>query len=477
MHVYKIDRSHLLDAAPLALPGGPSHDVAATIRSFDERDLPDGFPFVLDDDGRVGACASLNRYLREAWEQRAYTLTTLAGTHVYYLARFLQFLRHRRASDLPAADLLDARRSDLTAYRDERAKLVSATSLRNEINVLGVFYEYAHAQGWIDADPIPRWGASRRNTLVPRVRAPRFEKFLSPDQTTHFLSAGLRGDTRPDLPRPAQPERDYAYGLLLVTTGLRRHEGALLLDIEIPRLGAMPTTAVHSFQLIGKGRRERTIHVVDDTVAALDLYRETDRARTVRTAQPHLRRRLRDGDLLVVDSLDTSKHTPILRIGRTRRPAHLLEPVERARAVTINDDGTIEPLALFLGRGGLRPAPTYWNELFRDARDRVDRIDGPHRPPGHITVGPHTLRHTFAVQLLAALMKASRHRGDDPYYLLTSPLLTVQTILGHASFETTQRYLYAAETWQQELPASLLHIAERLRTHPAHDASDDAGHP
>ena len=79
------------------------------------------------------------------------------------------------------------------------------------------------------------------------------------------------------------------------------------------------------------------------------------------------------------------------------------------------DDGTIEPLALFLAQGGLPPTIKYWDELFSDARDRVH--DGGHadRPPAHVVVGPHTMRHTFAVRMLAGLMHQGRDTTGDAY--------------------------------------------------------------
>lgn len=57
--------------------------------------------------------------------------------------------------------------------------------------------------------------------------------------------------------------------------------------------------------------------------------------------------------------------------------------------------------------------------------------------------------------MLSALMREGRDRSGDPYHLLANPVLTVMQLLGHASVETTQHYLFAAERYSVELPAAL----------------------
>ena len=66
-----------LGTEPLPLPDGRSFDPARARAVFDEQDLPDGFPFVVDDDGGLAGCRFRNQYLVEAYDQRAFALQNL----------------------------------------------------------------------------------------------------------------------------------------------------------------------------------------------------------------------------------------------------------------------------------------------------------------------------------------------------------------------------------------------------------------
>lgn len=472
MRVFVIDRARLT-GDPLVFPTGEFHDPAVTRKTFDDRGLPDGFPFVLDDDGRAVHCWSVNKYLLDAWDQRGLTIQSMRNL-AYGFTRALTVIRRFRATaaasgagqDLatwlevngePAVDLIHVTRQELVAYRDQRALEVEASTLANEMRRLASFYKYARRKQWIEVDPTPRFGANERNTLIPRTRMVRVEKFLSLRQTRSFLEVGLRGDHQVD--RPSFPERDYCYGLTLATTGTRRSEAAFLLDLEVPGLPALPDSGVDSLVIKGKKDVERRIYFTRELVSALRLYRDVERAGIVAASQPRLRRLLRSGDLLVVEDLDTYRRAPAVVIDGKKVPTIRLSADDRSRAVLVLPDGTIEPLGLFLSRSGLPPVSPYWNQLFQEARDRIDASDDANKPPSHVTVGPHTLRHTFAVTMLAALMREGRDRASDPYFLIVNPLLTVQQLLGHASVETTQKYLYAAETWHAEVPQSLRGLA------------------
>jgi integrase len=471
VRIVEVDRRKLL-RAEVCVSGAESVTAEWVTSVLDRHRIPDGFPLVIDDDGTLLGCHRLNQYLLDALDQNGFDLGSMRRFHVYNLARLLRFVRRHRAGQAARdagvdvedwlrehgearLDLTDATRADLNAYKASRKLVVQEGSWKTEAGCLSGFYTYATQMEWIDRDPVSRWG--KRNTFAGRATTNRIVKFLTEDQLRLFLNCGLRGDAPADpATLPAYPERDYSFGLFLVATGLRREEGALLLDAEIPQPEGMPSDGVWPFTRYGKGGSPRMVYATLELARAIDLYRSTERVAIIDAAQPRLRRLRRAGELFMVDRL-TTDHGGRLHLvaGGHRMLAERLDDERRARAAHVRADGAIEPLALFLGRGGLPLSIKYWNAIFTDAHTRVSALHHDARPPAHLTVSPHVLRHSFAVRMLSALMREGRDRSGDPYHLLANPVLTVMQLLGHASVETTQLYLFAAERYSVELPAAL----------------------
>lgn len=464
------------DAHPhevLRAPGGvASLPWSTVVQTLDRHDIPDGLPFIVDDDGSLTGCDRLNTYLLTAWRQRAYDLDSLRTFHAYHLARLLRFVRARRGGEL--VDLTDTTTEDLTAYRDARQQEVQDTTLATEFGCFSSFFYFATQVGWMGKDPIPRWGRNNRNTLISRSRRERQARFLNAAQTKHFLEVGLRGDGCDPTGAPSYPERDYVYGLLLATTGLRREECAFLLDAEVSVPNTMGVESLHVFDRLGKKQVVRSIYVTPQVAHAADLYRRTERHRIVQAAQRSLRTKVRDGSLLVIDDLIERRGKLYVAIGFQRIPLVRFTNSQRTHAVRILDDGTIDPLALFVSRSGRPPGLERWNQLFADARERVRHAGHRDQPPRHVHVTPHTMRHSYAVRMLAALLKEGRQRAGDPYLLLANPVLTVKELLGHASVQTTMHYLHAAETWTENVPAALAATAADIVGHTESDPGPDA---
>jgi len=79
--------------------GAASLPWSSVVESLDRHDIPDGLPFIVDDDGSLTGCDRLNTYLLTAWRQRAYDLDSLRSFHAYHLARLLRFVRARHRGE------------------------------------------------------------------------------------------------------------------------------------------------------------------------------------------------------------------------------------------------------------------------------------------------------------------------------------------------------------------------------------------
>ncbi|SIQ56004.1 hypothetical protein SAMN05421833_102456 [Microbispora rosea] len=92
MRVVVVDRRKLM-RGDLAVPGATTVNSAWTGQVLDRHSVPDGFPFVFDDDGTMTGCRMLNQYLLDALEQNAFDLGGMRNFYVYHLARLLRFIR------------------------------------------------------------------------------------------------------------------------------------------------------------------------------------------------------------------------------------------------------------------------------------------------------------------------------------------------------------------------------------------------
>jgi integrase len=479
--VVRVDRPALLAFGDAELvPGGPTGQLL--IEQFDLEGLPDGHPFVVAEGGSTVGTEHLNRYLLAAQRSNAYNPRSLSTFHATKLTAVLRWLWGRRGA---AVELTSTTAKDLSAYKAERLAVVASSSWDTELGCLTSFFRWARDANLMEEDPVPRWGTRQRSTLHERIEDRRTPKFLQEHELRFFLHVGLRGDVvygnRPlsfdheAVAPPAFPLRDFAIGFMEVTTGMRREETARLLDVEIPsrltgRLEHAPFAGhdLHRFIRYGKLGKPRWVYVTGSVVDILDAYRMGERQRIIKAAQPRLRDSL--SELLVVNAVRVRSGKTQIHIAEGWRDADRLPDQERMRSVTLTDDGVIEPLGLFLTRRGLPPVLNYLNELYANANRRVAACGHHDRPA--IRVSNHTMRHTFAVRTLAALIQESRRTEGDPYALVTNPVFTVQELLGHSDPETTARYLYAAERYES-VPAVLQANAARIAADI--DDGDDAG--
>jgi integrase len=71
----------------------------------------------------------------------------------------------------------------------------------------------------------------------------------------------------------------------------------------------------------------------------------------------------------------------------------------------------------------------------------------------------HSLRHTYAIFMLATLTRRLRHEGDGH----VNALKTLQLLLGHASLHTTSTYLNAVRLEPQLLSGSIDDVYRTLQ--------------
>ena len=233
---------------------------------------------------------------------------------------------------------------------------------------------------------------------------------------------------------------------LALTTGMRLTEWSTLLDAEIPPSDGGASVVLEA---CAKNARRRRVYIPSSTIKTVELYRYTERKSLVRKAQNALRRKL--PTLAVVTNIDpgagklTYRHQGLER----REELAAIPPDVRRLLVSVDGSGSIEPLSLFVGKGGQPPSQRRWHQYFEEANDRLTAFANatPTMPPA---VTPHDLRHTFAVVMLrslqrrAAQFEQSRHRtgfGTISEHIIHNPLLTLQRLLGHASPSTTMVYL------------------------------------
>ncbi|MFD4862892.1 site-specific integrase [Streptomyces atratus] len=366
----------------------------------------------------------------------------------------------------PPTDLVSATEDDLLAYRDDRTQHqdvpISAATWQRRRAAINNFYDWAVYDGLLGRRPYHR-RRNGRDVLAWGSTTELDVRHLSFGQWRFLKQVGLRGllpDDRMDRSfRGSAPLRNSSAGELAVTTGMRLREFTSLLDIEVgpPRRDATPAEV--KLQAIAKYGLPRTVAIQDATLRELDLYRRTERAQVVRKAAGNLHRRREDW--FVVDDIDLRQMRLAGTLRGRRRSFRIAQmPAPLRRIAMVEGDHGLEPMALFVGRGGQMPSKQRWEQVFEDAHTRTLRISEEHGlgpvMPGQFRI--HDTRHTFAIFMLQQLTKmvlaeeveriaSGGHGAYLADHISRNPLLIVQRLLGHRQPGSTMRYLrYIRET-------------------------------
>jgi len=420
-------------------------------------------PAILKDDDIYDL--HLDRFLRDLPANGLLSKHSLRS-YGYDIVIWVRFLEQARGKSVWQAD-----RSDVIAFHNTRrngkaANRIAGTSWNRAVAALDKLYRWGVEEGLISQSPFSyrqvwkrTYGGGQRVAIAMNASYERAVKrsdmrFLRLDDFHRFRDIGLMGlqpDGRQRIgARDRNGIRNALFAELLIATGLRLEEGCSLLITEIKEAveAAKPDDRQLPFRLpagLTKGNKGRTIRMPARLLARFKAYVSVERAvavakfRNRKTSttmkDPILCRTARPGRLMLQSSQSSWVNIPIDR----------LTPDERRRLILCDADGLPqEPAALWLSEVGVSVSPNCWEVIFDRASQRCNAAGI------SLDVSPHQLRHSFAVHMLALLIREcfgrdSRRDHDPnsiPYRrLLGDPLQQVQRLLGHSSLETTYIYL------------------------------------
>lgn len=431
--------------------------------------LMDGMPFFLDRDGSY--FHDVNRFFRACPTMGVRSRHSLRA-YAHDIFVWMRFLEERRGGK----QLWRADYNDVIAFHHARRLSdapfqISVPSWNRAIAALDKLYRWALEEGLIASSPFRydlsfRHGQGREapkvvegNRARERAARPHDMQFVDLGRYLVFRDIGLKGRLPDGSEDPAwrgrNGERNAVFAELLVTTGMRLGEAGSLIIDELPRLTS-DSPRILPFDLPGvitKGERPRRIRLPRRVLKLIEDYSDIERQIALAKTPPHPAVPLvlsPDGR----NAVDGSGR----RIALTR-----LRPQDRQRLLR-SPDGRAEHVSLWLTERGQPVSSGTWEVAFRRAsqRCRAFGLD--------ITVTPHMLRHTFAINMLSMLIREqvgaifnpTDAHGAAYRQMLGDPLRHLQHLLGHANITSTYIYLdslaeaqelvdAAADRWTAEL--------------------------
>ncbi|MCX4776819.1 tyrosine-type recombinase/integrase [Streptomyces sp. NBC_01264] len=452
---------------------------------LDEWRIEDGSPYLIDPLRRYDV--DLNDYfVTELANEPVTTQEAVA----YDLKRFLKFLwdnRRRRSWKVATSE-------DRAAFKhwrvtDIAGPRVELTTWDREVATVNQFYRWAVRKGHAAWSPFllrtsrsrdPRRTAAGAETPAEAShKGPRNDvEWLPPALYRQWRDVGVRGfgvDGLPDRSfRGRFASRNAAYSDLKIRTGLRLAEQTSLSLFELPEMvpgllnqrSWLPTA-------IAKAGSARRVYFPASALKDVWDFVETDRAEAVEAAQEAgLYERILN-PLIVPD-----RRRPFVMVDGERLSIAKLKHEERRRVLIDSPQG-LEPAALWLNQFGLPSKPSAWQEVFKTANGRCERLGL------RLRCHPHVLRHSFAVITLEQLWRGHIQelatmtpRQRETYQMIFGdPLNWVRMRLGHSSIEVTQIYLHTLQELEMETRMALVPSGwEPTGVHPEdlQGAVDDA---
>lgn len=442
MELFFTDRRRVVASG--AVPGIGAADLDEL---FERRLALDGTPVLLDEAMRpVEPLSSWFRHLglmgRSPKTMRKYA---------YIAVRLSEFLAQC------GTDLVTATEADLLEYRllrtREQNEPIAKATWETEATAINGLYAWLTDQGYVAMRP---WRSDgRRDSLGNGVVRDLRVRHMTLQQYLYFRDVGLAGQL-PDGTvdrsfRGRFPHRSRAGAELGLLTGMRLGEWSTLLMPELGLDAGRPSCGTEILlAACAKFGRRRNVYVPRAALDLTHLYVLMERRHIVAAAQATLAKRR--ADLFVVDAVQNSRGKLRGTLDGRRVTRSIANMPPELRKITVMDTGTgLEPLAVFVGLGGMMPHPSTWDKIRWRAWERM-RAHAAHPAAPVLPSQPwvyHDLRHTFALQLLRFLMQRAVRDGmaaQMPMSTLTdhiayNPLLVVQRLLGHSSPATTYFYL------------------------------------
>lgn len=352
------------------------------------------------------------------------------------------------ASESDVSDFKFWRRTD-----SANPRRVSGATWAGDLAALTAFYGWA--QRWLGGpqlfsrlatseyrDPAAARGPSWAPASVRRQDV----KWLSPGAVRLWMDVGLHGIDRSGRERtawrPRSEDRDAAFVSGLYATGLRLQELASVLVAELNFPDDGRRYATHRLAAAcGKGRRGHQYWIDRAGIDSIAHYLESARPAAIEAGR---RRGLyrREDAWVLHDVSSTGRASLVSPSGVAHQSVRVddMDPAFRLRLL-VERDGAFEPAMLWLNEDGA-PRPRHaWYRTFERANARVAAA-GIERLRCH----PHMLRHSFALRWYAVgrllwESKSSgwdRERKTDFREQFGDVWTLVQTMLGHASVETTR---------------------------------------
>lgn len=480
MEIFRTD-SLLLESAR-----GAASKSDLALEYFRSLHVPDGMPFIVRTDDRPASelyVHELNAFLRDlpAWGCRSHNTWTAYARDIVSLAGFM---RARGRGDNP----IYATYEDMRAYRNARLNgnppELSAKSWNRMISAFEKLFEWAVVNSLISETPFKyrkgrsggRWAPKEINSLKVPVSEDDVVKCVTIEQFRFFRDVGLRGRLPDGLTPDTQSRvkngfRNALIADLLLNTGMRETEAMALFDEEFPAFESSPLSRI-SCPLdlppaITKGQKRRSTLLPVGVLRDLDHYRRGDREDAIARG---VEKGLYGDDRFIHATAGTKASFRITSDSQSKLwPFEKIKP-ELRRKLIVHDlsRGSLQPAQLFLNNDGTPMPADNLRPVFARACERCERYGV------KLHISPHTLRHTFAVHMLSLLMRdlimqlgdlsnASRRTSREAFqHVALNPLLQLRKLLGHASVETTYKYLTYVVENQASLQSEALNIKSEM---------------